>query len=129
MDTFTRLDPDPDRVDAMNPAAFKTRTETLRKYVAQASVDHRMLAENPEETMHLVEHDLRFRLNRCVAKAGRQVHGEVTITQQEDFMRLTIDFRAEAMTRECHDGHWGEVWEAIHQDEDDRIHNIDEDFS
>jgi hypothetical protein len=123
MDTYIHMEPDPSppwHPSYPTALSFTTRTETLRKYAAQAAVDRRALEDDPAGTRHLIDHDLRHRLNRDIATAGRQIHGDTTLETHEDHLRNQTTFRLSCLTRERTDGQWPDVWAAIHQDEEDR---------
>jgi hypothetical protein len=102
------------------PAPVHAVTESLRKFAAIAHVSREMLERDPEETKHLVQSDLRHRILRDVAKAGRQVHGEIEFTEHEDHLRHAVAVRATAMTSQRQDGEWPAIWAAYHEDEEDR---------
>jgi len=100
----------------MPDGSFVTRTETLRKYVVSSYADRRMMDENSAEVVRVLESDMRLRLTRDIAKAGRQVHGEVTLDRHEDHLRDAVVFRASCLTRERTDGEWPAIWAAYHED-------------
>lgn len=105
---------------------IKTRVETLRKYAATQHVPMALLsAPDGDRIAQDVFLHLRDRIERDIAAAGRQAHGDITISRHEDFMRDAMTFRAEVLTRERTDGTWAEVWAARRQDADDLLHNID----
>jgi hypothetical protein len=97
---------------------FTTRNETLKKYAVQTVVTREAMQDG--NAPGYVEQMLRERLDRDVTAAGRWVHGEVTISMQEDMLRDAYLLRAECLTRERTDGQWPSLHQALREDEEDR---------